>query len=85
MKTQTPTIEIQTGALGREFRLSGIKYDTTKPVEWINKKPAHWYWQIFRYMDDGSFFGYYFNPFDKCVSKLTHQEVLELYLFDFQN
>jgi hypothetical protein len=69
--------ESQSFSLGREFRLSGIKLDLSKPVTWINKIPFHSTIYTFRYFDDGSFFGLYVDAYGVFSHKLTHQQVLK--------
>lgn len=60
------TLEVQEGRLGRKFRQSAIK--KVNYNEWL---------YIFRYIDDGSFFGLqYIN--NKLTTKLTHNEVRDI-------
>lgn len=69
---------VQTSKLGREFKLIGIKIDYEAPPVFINKMYIHCTYYFFKYLDDNSYFGLYFDQYDKIKHKLTHQEVLEL-------
>jgi hypothetical protein len=60
------TLEVQEGKLGRKFRASSVKrFDYS---EWC---------YIFRYIDDGSFFGLV-QMNGQITRKLTHKEVLSI-------
>jgi hypothetical protein len=78
MQTPKRTPEIQLGANGRELRLSGVRLDLTKPPKYLNGMYCHYYWITYIYLDNNSFFGYYFEPNDNVLHKLTHDEVLKL-------
>ena len=69
----------QVSNLGREFKLIGIKIDYSKPPTYINKLQMHPTYYFFKYLDDNSYFGLYFDAYDKIKFKLTHQEFLDLH------
>jgi len=69
----------QVSNLGREFKLSGVRIDYSKNQKWIDGKPFHCTYYIFKYLDDGTFFGFYFDEHDIFLHKLTHKEVKELH------
>jgi len=72
------TTEPQTSPTGREFRLSGIKYDLAKAPKYANGIYNHATYYTFLYLDDNSFFGFYFDVDGNFVSKLNHGDVLKL-------
>lgn len=61
--------EIQISPLGREFRLSGIKIDYSKPPKWINNNARHCTTYTFIYLDTQELFSFYFDEYDKFLSK----------------
>ena len=71
-------INPQTSTLGREFVLSQIKLDVSKAPKYIDKMYRHCTWYIFKYLDNGSEFGFYFDEYDKFQYKLNHDEVKKL-------
>ena len=62
--------EIQISPLGREFRLSGISSDYSKPQKWINGNAKHCTTYTFIYLDTQELFSFYFDEYDKFVCKL---------------
>ena len=62
--------EIQISPLGREFRLSGIKIDYSKPPKWINNNSRHCTTYTFIYLDTQELFSFYFDEYDKFLYKL---------------
>lgn len=62
--------EIQISPLGREFRLSGIKIDYSKPPKWINNNARHCTTYTFIYLDTQELFSFYFDEYDKFLYKL---------------
>jgi hypothetical protein len=71
------TTEPQTSPTGRQFRLSGIKYDLTKPPKYANGLLNHATYYTFVYLDDNSFFGFYFDSENNFVEKLNHADILK--------
>ena len=61
--------EIQISPLGREFRLSGISIDYSKPPKYINNNARHCTTYTFIYLDTQELFSFYFDEYDKFVSK----------------
>jgi hypothetical protein len=85
IKINLDIINPQTSTLGREFVLSQIKLDVSKaPIDisnqqvWKLKVWRHCTWYIFKYIDDGSEFGFYFDEYDKFTYKLTDADVKKL-------
>lgn len=62
--------EVQISPLGREFRLSGISIDYSKPPKWINGNTRHCTAYTFIYLDRQELFSFYFDEYDKFVCKL---------------
>ena len=62
--------EIQISPLGREFRLSGIKIDYSKPPKWINNNARHCTTYTFIYLDTQELFSFYFDEYDKFLNKI---------------
>ena len=62
--------EIQISPLGREFRLSGISIDYSKPPKYINNNARHCTTYTFIYLDTQELFSFYFDEYDKFVCKL---------------
>ena len=54
----------------REFRLSGIKIDYSKPPKWINGNAKHCTTYTFIYLDTQELFSFYFDEYDKFVNKI---------------
>ena len=63
--------EIQISPLGREFRLSGISIDYSKPPKWINNNARHCTTYIFIYLDTQELFSFYFDEYDKFLNKIN--------------
>lgn len=63
--------EIQISPLGREFRLSGISIDYSKPHKWINGNARHCTTYTFIYLDTKELFSFYFDEYDKFVNKIS--------------
>ena len=63
--------EIQISPLGREFRLSGIKIDYSKPPKWINNNARHCTTYTFIYLDTQELFSFYFDEYDKFLNKIN--------------
>ena len=63
--------EIQISPLGREFRLSGIKIDYSKPPKYINNNARHCTTYTFIYLDTQELFSFYFDEYDKFVNKIN--------------
>ena len=63
--------EIQISPLGREFRLSGIKIDYSKPPKWINNNARHCTTYTFIYLDTQELFSFYFDENDKFLNKIN--------------
>ena len=61
--------EIQISPLGREFRLSGISIDYSKPPKYINGNARHCTTYTFIYLDTKELFSFYFDEYDKFVCK----------------
>ena len=61
--------EVQISPLGREFRLSGISIDYSKPPKYINNNARHCTTYTFIYLDTQELFSFYFDEYDKFVSK----------------
>ena len=61
--------EIQISPLGREFRLSGIAIDYSKPPKYINKNARQCTTYTFIYLDKKELFSFYFDEYDKFVCK----------------
>jgi hypothetical protein len=78
IKINLDIINPQTSTLGREFVLSQIKLDVSKSPKYIDKMYKHCTWYVFKYLDDGSEFGLYFNEYDKFTYKLTDADVKKL-------
>jgi hypothetical protein len=73
--TSTP----QLSKLGRPYRLSAIAKNLQVPSKYVNRVDC-WYWYyVFIYTDDNSFFGFEFDYNDKFVQKFNHQESLNLF------
>ena len=62
--------EIQISPLGREFRLSGISIDYSKPPKYINNNASHCTTYTFIYLDTQELFSFYFNEYDKFLNKI---------------
>ena len=62
--------EIQISPLGREFRLSGIKIDYSKPPKYINNNARHCTTYTFIYLDTKELFSFYFDEYDKFLNKI---------------
>ena len=62
--------EIQISPLGREFRLSGISIDYSKPPKYINGNAKHCTTYTFIYLDTQELFSFYFDEYDKFLYKL---------------
>lgn len=62
--------EVQISPLGREFRLSGISIDYSKPPKYINNNARHCTTYTFIYLDTQELFSFYFDEYDKFVCKL---------------
>jgi len=61
---------IQTSPLGRDFIISGIGKDATKEPKYL-QGVWRWCWiYTFKYLDDGSFFGFYFDYNDVFSHKI---------------
>jgi hypothetical protein len=78
IKINLDIINPQTSTLGREFVLSQIKLDVSKAPKYIDKIYRHCTWYIFKYLDNGSEFGFYFNEYDKFEYKLTDADVKKI-------
>ena len=63
--------EIQISPLGREFRLSGISIDYSKPPKWINNSARHCTTYTFIYLDTQELFSFYFDEYDKFLNKIN--------------
>ena len=63
--------EIQISPLGREFRLSGISIDYSKPPKYINNNARHCTTYTFIYLDTQELFSFYFNEYDKFLNKIN--------------
>ena len=63
--------EIQISPLGREFRLSGIKIDYSKPPKYINNNARHCTTYTFIYLDTKELFSFYFDEYDKFLNKIN--------------
>lgn len=63
--------EIQISPLGREFRLSGIAIDYSKPPKYINGNARHCTTYTFIYLDTKELFSFYFDEYDKFVNKIS--------------
>ena len=62
--------DIQISPLGREFRLSGISIDYSKPPKWINNNARHCTTYTFIYLDTRELFSFYFDEYDKFLNKI---------------
>ena len=62
--------DIQISPLGREFRLSGISIDYSKPPKYINGNARHCTTYTFIYLDTKELFSFYFDEYDKFLYKL---------------
>ena len=62
--------EVQISPLGREFRLSGIKIDYSKPPKYINNNARHCTTYTFIYLDTQELFSFYFDEYDKFLNKI---------------
>lgn len=62
--------EIQISPLGREFRLSGISIDYSKPPKYINGNARHCTTYTFIYLDTQELFFFYFDEYDKFLNKI---------------
>ena len=62
--------EIQISPLGRDFRLSGIKIDYSKPPKYINNNARHCTTYTFIYLDTQELFSFYFDEYDKFLNKI---------------
>jgi hypothetical protein len=71
-------INPQTSTLGREFVLSQIKLDVSKAPKYVNNMYCHNTYYIFKYLDDGSEFAFYFDEYDKFEYKLTDADVKKI-------
>jgi hypothetical protein len=71
-------INPQTSTLGREFVLSQIKLDVSKAPKYIDKMYCHNTYYIFKYLDNGSEFGFYMDEYDKFTYKLTDADVKKI-------
>jgi hypothetical protein len=78
IKINLDIINPQTSTLGREFVLSQIKLDVSKAPKYIDKMYKHCTWYIFKYLDDGSEFGFYMDHYDKFQYKLTDADVKKI-------
>jgi hypothetical protein len=78
IKINLDIINPQTSTLGREFILSQIKQDLTKEPKYIDKMWRHNTYYIFKYLDDGSEFGFYMDYYDKFQYKLNHDDIKKL-------
>ncbi len=54
----------------REFRLSGIKIDYSKPPKYINNNARHCTTYTFIYLDTQELFSFYFDEYDKFLNKI---------------
>ena len=54
----------------KEFRLSGIKIDYSKPPKYINNNSRHCTTYTFIYLDTQELFSFYFDEYDKFLYKL---------------
>lgn len=76
MKPDITHFRPQTGKLKREFRLSAIhKGEKSK---WLNGTERYDWYYIFKYIDNGSFFGLYEDLSNNISKKLNHKEVQDL-------
>jgi hypothetical protein len=78
IKINLDIINPQTSILGREFVLSQIKLDVSKAPKYIDKMYKHCTWYIFKYLDNGSEFAFYFDEYDKFTYKLTDADVKKI-------
>jgi hypothetical protein len=78
IKINLDIINPQTSTLGREFVLSQIKLDVSKAPKYIDKMYKHCTWYIFKYLDNGSEFGFYMDEYDKFTYKLTDADVKKI-------
>ena len=62
--------EIQISPLGRDFRLSGISIDYSKPPKWINNNARHCTTYTFIFLDTKELFSFYFDEYDKFLNKI---------------
>lgn len=62
--------EVQISPLGRQFRISGISIDYSKPPKYINNNARHCTTYTFIYLDTQELFSFYFDEYDKFVCKL---------------
>ena len=69
-KINLDPINEQISPLGREFRLSGISIDYSKPPKYINNNTRHCTTYTFIYLDTQELFSFYFDEYDKFVCKL---------------
>ena len=69
-KINLDPINEQISPLGREFRLSGISIDYSKPPKYINNNARHCTTYTFIYLDTQELFSFYFDEYDKFVCKL---------------
>ena len=67
----------QKGKIGREFRfLTSFK---GKSEKWVNRQLKNNWKHIFKYTDDGTYFGIHENHEGKMIEKLTHEQCLKLF------
>jgi hypothetical protein len=78
IKINLDIINPQTSTLGREFILSSVKLDISKSPKYIDKMYRHCTWYTFKYLDDNSFFSFYFDEYNNFVHKLNHIETLNI-------
>jgi hypothetical protein len=78
IKINLDIINPQTSTLGREFVLSQIKLDVSKEPKYIDKMWRHNTYYIFKYLDNGSEFGFYMDHYDKFQYKLTDLDVKKI-------
>lgn len=69
---------IQKSKLNRDFKLRTILIDYSKPPVYTDGMQMHHTYYIFKYLDDNSFFGLYFDGYNQVKHKLSNEECLEV-------
>ena len=69
---------IQRSKRGRDFKLTRILIDYSRPPCYINKQQSHPTYYFFKYLDDNSRFALYFNGYNQIECKIDDKDILNL-------
>ena len=69
---------IQRSKRGRDFKLTRILIDYSRPPVYINRQQSHPTYYFFKYLDDNSRFALYFNGYNQIECKLDEEAIDKL-------